>query len=77
MAIILRPLFGLTCTGEAMPEGSEADCAAALAEAAPLRAAMERLPAPVLTQAPVPAPPPPTLDHTPMPVPTYGPGGPR
>lgn len=73
--MLLRPLFGLTCTGEAMPEGSEADCSAALADAAPLRAAMERLPAPVLTQAPLPAPPPPTLDHTPAP--SFTPGGPR
>ena len=46
MSVALRPLFGLTCVGEAMPPGSDIDCAAALAEASPLRAAVERAPAP-------------------------------
>jgi hypothetical protein len=50
MAVALQPLFGLTCVGEAMPPGADPECAAALAEAAPLRAAVERAPSPAERQ---------------------------
>lgn len=42
---VLRSLFGLTCVDEAMPGGTDKDCAAALESAECLRSAMEKAPA--------------------------------
>lgn len=47
MALVLHPLFGPSCFDEALPGGQDPDCQAAMAEAEPLRAAMEKAPAPV------------------------------
>ena len=44
MLVKLRSLFGLACLDEAMPGGTERDCATALVEAPVLRTAMERAP---------------------------------
>lgn len=73
MALVLHPLFGLSCLDEAMPGGQDPDCQAALLDAEPLRAAMEKAPSPVLDA---------TLDNKPdfVPEPSPAPGpafGPR
>lgn len=73
MALILHPLFGLSCFDEAMPGGQDPDCQAAMLDAEPLRAAMEKMPAPTREA---------TLDNTPdyvpEPAPAAGPAfGPR
>jgi hypothetical protein len=44
MLVELRSLFGLLCAGEPLPEGSERECSAALADAPALSAALERAP---------------------------------
>lgn len=69
MPVQLRPLFGLTCTGEAMPPGSDAEMAAALREAGPLLSAIERPPAPAIGQdrGPEQRPPAPEPDFAPGP----------
>lgn len=46
----LQSLFGTCCIGEAMPGANEVELLTALAEALPLRAAIEKAPAAVLGQ---------------------------
>jgi hypothetical protein len=65
MAVTMVPLFGLTCT-EALPPGRDADCAGALLEAAPLKAAVERGASPALATER-------DYDYTPAPEPDYQP----
>ena len=75
MAVAHRPLFGLTCVGEAIPEAMDLDCAMALEEAGALRSAMERAPEPTSAadrtlDSRTPAPPEPEYANAP----SFGPG---
>lgn len=60
MALVMRSLFGLSCIDEAMPDASDPECGAALISAEVLLQAMEKSPAPALTQEQ-------TYDHAPTP----------
>lgn len=51
MLVELKCLFGNLCLDEAMPDGTERDCSAALETAAVLRTAMELAPAPAPVMA--------------------------
>lgn len=75
MAVAHRPLFGLTCVGEAMPSAIDLECSMALEDATALRAAVERAPAPALGSAPGPdtRPPAPEPDFAAS-GPSFGPG---
>ena len=66
MALILRSLFGLSCVGEAMPGASDPECAAAIVEAEPLRAALEKAPSLDLAHADA-------YEHRPRPEPAFQP----
>lgn len=74
MAVALIPLFGTTCVGEAMPPGTDPECSFALSEAAPLRAVVERAPAPAQVSDRTFDQRPPAPEPEFSPGPSYGPG---
>lgn len=74
MAVAHRPLFGLSCVDEAMPSATDPECAAALAGASALGAAVAKARAPQGPSAPTPDARPPIPEPDYAAAPSFGPG---
>jgi hypothetical protein len=74
MTVPLRPLYGITCFDEPLPPVNASDLLIALEDAAVLRAALERAPAPIMDSRTSTSP-----ERTPghEPGPGFSPNGPR